>query len=233
LGLRISCVPDVCSAFFGTVLSEDPCAGLGYGFVASCSRLSQQGFELGEDLLDGIEVGRVFRQEDKAGADIADRLARRLSFVRAEVVENHDVARLQRRDEELFDIGAEALAIDGPVEQAGRFDAVIAERGQEGRGLPAAMRNLVDETLSLWRPAAQAGHIGLRPRFIDEHQAPGIDKPLIGSPAFAVAAYVRAILLARDKGLFLTVTPIRRKKRLIIEVSDLTSRSAKRRSQSA
>jgi hypothetical protein len=34
-----------------------------------------------------------------------------------------------------------------------------------------------------------------------------------------VAADVWAILLARDKGLFLTVTPIRRKKRLIIEVS--------------
>jgi hypothetical protein len=47
-----------------------------------------------------------------------------------------------------------------------------------------------------------------------------------------VAADVWAILLARDQGLFLTVTPIRRKKRLIIEVSALTVRSAKRRSQS-
>jgi hypothetical protein len=45
-----------------------------------------------------------------------------------------------------------------------------------------------------------------------------------------VAAYVPAILLARDKRLFLTVTPILRKKRLIIEVSALTPRSAKRRS---
>ena len=45
--------------------------------------------------------------------------------------------------------------------------------------------------------------------------------------------YVRAILLLRDEGLFLNVTPIRRKKRLIIEVSALTPRSDKRRSQSA
>jgi hypothetical protein len=115
----------------------------------------------------------------------------------------------------------EARAIDEPVEQAGRFDAVIAERGEESRGLPAAMWDLVDEALSPWRPAAQAGHIGLRPGFIDEDQPPGIDEPLIGSPSFAVATYVRAILLACDKGLFLTVTPIRRKKRLIIEVSVL------------
>jgi hypothetical protein len=36
-----------------------------------------------------------------------------------------------------------------------------------------------------------------------------------------VAADVWAILLARDEGLFLTVTPIRRKKRLIIEVGSV------------
>jgi hypothetical protein len=45
-----------------------------------------------------------------------------------------------------------------------------------------------------------------------------------------VATYVRAILLACDMGLSLTVTPIRQKKRLIIEVSALTPRSAERRS---
>jgi hypothetical protein len=48
-----------------------------------------------------------------------------------------------------------------------------------------------------------------------------------------VATYVRAILLACDMGLSLTVTPIRQKKRLIIEVSALTPRSAERRSHKA
>ena len=77
------------------------------------------------------------------------------------------------------------------------------------------------------------GHVGLRPGLVDEDQPSGVDEPLIGSPSFAVATDVRAILLARDEGLFLNVTPIRRKKRLIIEVSALTPRSDKRRSQSA
>jgi hypothetical protein len=214
-------------------VGEDFGAGVRDRFVASRSDLSQQGFELGEDLLDRIEIGRVFRQKDEASPDIADRSSHGLSLVGAEIVEDHDVARLQRRREELFDIGVEALAIDGPVEQAGRFDAVVAERGEESRSLPLALRDLVDEALSPWRPAAQAGHVGFRPGFIDEHQALGVDEPLIGSPSSAVAAYVRAILLARDKGLFLTVTPIRRKNRLIIEVSALTPRSVKRRSHSA
>jgi hypothetical protein len=48
-----------------------------------------------------------------------------------------------------------------------------------------------------------------------------------------MAADVPAILLVRDERLFLNVTPILRKKRLIIEVSALTPRSAERRSQRA
>ena len=44
--------------------------------------------------------------------------------------------------------------------------------------------------------------MGLDPEVFDEDQAPGIDAALIGSPSFAVATYVRAILLARDEDLF-------------------------------
>ena len=66
---------------------------------------------------------------------------------------------------------------------------------------------------------------------VDKDQPPGIDAALIGSPTRAMAAYARTILLARDEGLFLNVTPILRKKQLIIEVSALTPRSAERRSQ--
>ena len=233
LGLRVSGVFEVCGAFGGRILGEDFAAGLADGFVTSRPDLSEQGLELCEDLFDGVEVGGVFRQEHQAGSDISDRLAHRLSFVGSEIVEDDDVARLQSRHEELIDIGAETLAVDGSVKQAGRVDAVVAQGGEERRGLPLALRNLVDEALSLRRPAAKPCHVGLRPGLIDEDQTPGINAPLVGAPARAMAAYVRAILFTRDEGLFLTVTPILRKKRLIIEVSALTPRSADRRSHRA
>jgi hypothetical protein len=51
--------------------------------------------------------------------------------VGSEIVEDDDVARLERRHEELFDIGVEALAVDGPVEQAGRVDAVVSQGGED------------------------------------------------------------------------------------------------------
>src|SRR4029077_20479393 len=130
----------------------------------------------------------------EAGSDVPDHSPHGLSLVRSEVVEDHDIARFEGGREELFDIGVKALAIDGPVEQAGRIDAVVAQSGEESRGLPLALRDLVDEPLAPWRPAAQAAHIGLAPGFIDEDQPPRVDEPLVGSPSFAVAPYVRAIL---------------------------------------
>ena len=145
-------VPDVAAHSLGRYWARI-CATGCTRLVASRSCLSQQRFELGEDLLDRIEVRRVFRQEDEARPNIADRLSHRLSLVGVEIVEDHDVARLEGRDEELFDIGMEALAIDGPLEHAGRFDAVAAQRGEEGRGLPFALRDLIDEAFTARGPA--------------------------------------------------------------------------------
>ena len=97
MGLRIAGVPEVCGAFFGGILGENPSAGLGDSFVASRSDLSQQGFELGEDLFDRVEVGRVFWQKHEARADVSDRPSHDLSLVGAEVVQDHDVAWLMLR----------------------------------------------------------------------------------------------------------------------------------------
>jgi hypothetical protein len=86
------------------------------GVDRSCGSFAQQCFELGKDLLDRIEIGRLFGQEDEMGACRADRLPYRFAFMRSKIVEHDDIVRLQGRDEELLDISPEALAIDGAVE---------------------------------------------------------------------------------------------------------------------
>jgi hypothetical protein len=70
--------------------------------------------------------------------------------VGAEVVQDDDVAWLKGGREELFDIGAEAFAVDRPVEQAGRFDAVVAQRGEEGSGRREMMSSGIRD-LATWR----------------------------------------------------------------------------------
>jgi hypothetical protein len=161
-------------------------------------------------LRSGEYLGRNRRRAP--AAMIAFRTA--LPFVRSQIVEHDDVVALEGRDQELFDIGEKELAVDGTVEHAGRVDAVVAQRSQECCGLPVAMRHLGDEPASARRPAVKARHVGLGPGLVDEDETRRIDALLMASPAPAMALYVGTILLACDERLFLSVTPMRRKKRL-------------------
>src|ERR1700683_2497153 len=180
----------------------------------------------------GLRSGEYFgRNRRRAGG--LDRVSHGFAFVRSQIVEHDDVVALEGRDQELFDVGEKPLAVDGTVEHAGRVDAVVAQRSQECRRLPMAVRDLGDEPTSARRPTLEPGTVGLGSALFDEHQSRRIDALLMASPAPAMALYVRTILLARDKRLFLSVTPMRRKKRLIIAVSARTPRSASNRSQSA
>ena len=54
----------------------------------------------------------------------ADGLADSLAFMTAEIVQHDDIARLERAEKELFGIGAEALAVNRSVKDAGSLDPV-------------------------------------------------------------------------------------------------------------
>jgi hypothetical protein len=82
--------------------------------------------ELGEDLFDWVQAGRVFWQEEDPCCDRADQLADSFAFVTAEIVEDHDIARTKRRQENVFYIGAKAFAIDRPFDKPGRINAIVA-----------------------------------------------------------------------------------------------------------
>jgi hypothetical protein len=72
--------------------------------------------DLGEDLLDRVQVRRVFRQEEELGPGRANELAHGFGFVAAEIVHDDDVAGTKRGNEDLLDIGPEALIVDWAVE---------------------------------------------------------------------------------------------------------------------
>lgn len=59
--------------------------------------------------------------------------------MRSKIVENDNVAAFERRDQELLDIGEKPFAVDRAVKQAGRLDPVVAQRCEEGRGLPVTV----------------------------------------------------------------------------------------------
>ena len=148
--------------------------------------------DLGEGLLDGVEIGRVWRQEPDPCACGPDGVTDGCGFMAAQIVHDHDVAGLQGRQQLLLDIGAEAFTVDRTVEDAWRGEFVATQRPQEGQGSPMAMRGEATQAPSPWAPAAKRGHVGLDPRLIDEDQAP--DR---GDPATDLQRWRRRAMSAR------------------------------------
>src|SRR4029077_13491362 len=86
-------------------------------------------FQFGEDLFDGVEVGGIGRQEQKPGSASPDGAAHCLALVATEIIEDDDVARLQRWSQNLIDIGPEALAVDWTIENPRGLDTITPQGG--------------------------------------------------------------------------------------------------------
>ena len=172
------------------------------GFDGSLGGFAEQGLELGEDLLDGVEIGAVGGQEQEFRAGSADGLADSLALVATEIVHDDDVAWFERRYQNLLDIGEEAPPVDRSVDDARGIDAIDAERGKEGECPPAAMRHLGSEPSTPGAAAMPPRHVGLRPSLVDEDEPRGIKLALMGLPADPAARHVGPVLLARVHGFF-------------------------------
>ena len=146
------------------------------------------------------------------------------AFVRAEVVHDDDVARLQRRHQELLDVGHEALAVDRAVDDAGRGDAVVAQRGEEGHGAPVAVRHLGAQRRAAAMPAVGARHVGLGPGLVDEDEAGRIDASLVALPPARAAAPRQADPARWRRRFFLKLIPSRRRKRQSVSQATTTPR---------
>lgn len=164
--------------------------------------LTEPVLELCEGLLDGIEVRAVGRQEEAVSTGVTEGLADGFGFVAAEIVEDDDIAVLEGGDQEALDVGEELLAVDRPVEEAGRVDAAEPEGGDEGECSPAAMRGLADQPLAARPPAAERRHVGLGPGLVDEYQPPRVDAGLPGPPSRPAAGDVGPVLFTGERGFF-------------------------------
>lgn len=158
--------------------------------------------DLGEGLFDWIEVGRVWRQVPEPGASGLDHLPDSFRLVASKIVENDDVALTQGWQEKVLDIGAEAFAVDRPVEDAGCRELVVAERTEEREGTPVTVRREAAQAGPFGAPAPQRGHVGLDPGLIDEDEPTRIEPGLPGSPALAPTRDVGAGLFEGEQCFF-------------------------------
>ena len=147
----------------------------------------------------GLKSGE---QEEQLGAGAEDQLANRLALLAAEVIHDDNVAGAEGGHQELFDVSTEAGAVDRPVDDAGGGDPVAAQSRQKGQCPPAAVRQLSDQAAATWRAPVAAGHIGLSPGFVDEHQPLGVKPALVFLPLGPPTGDVGAVLFTGVQAFF-------------------------------
>ena len=130
----------------------------------------------------------IGRQVEEAGASRFDRLAHAVNLVGAEIVDNDDVVLAQGRRQHLFDVGAKDPAVHRAIDDEGGGDPVAAQRRNEGRGFPMAVRHRSLQPLTARASAAGPRHVGGGPRLVDEHQLAGVQARLPRRQASRAAA---------------------------------------------
>src|SRR5262249_29148814 len=149
----------------------------------------------------GVEVWRIARQAEQPGAARLDGRAHACDLVRAEIVQDHDVAGPQRRCEHLLDIGAEPFAVDRSIDDEGSSEPIAAQAGNESHRLPMTVGDGADEALASRTAAIAAYHVGGDPGLVDEDETSWVQSPLAVAPSRAGRRHVRPVLLGGTKRL--------------------------------
>lgn len=160
----------------------------------SGAEAANQLLEFGEDIFDRVQVGRVRRQVNQFGPDGFDRGCRCGGPMAPQIVEHHEIARLQTRREDLFAEAGKAESVDWTVENHRGPRPIEADGMHQRVGLPVTAGNRVDQPLAPGGPASKPGHVRLQACFIDEHEPLGIDVVLAALPIRAPLGDVGAVL---------------------------------------
>jgi hypothetical protein len=175
------------------------------GFGGALGGAPETSLEFCEGVFDRLEVRGVFGQVEQAGTGGFDGLSDFVALMRAEIVENDDVASLEGWTQDLLDIGQEPGPVDRPIQHHGRRHLMMAQSSKESGGLPARKRDLVDQPLAARAAAVQAGHVVLGPRLVDEHQLFSWQLRLLATPCRSSFGDVRPILLGGAQAFFISL----------------------------
>jgi hypothetical protein len=200
-------VSEVVEALGGGEVVDGDADGVPEAIDRSPGHLAQAVFDRGEGRFDGVEVGAIGGQESSFGAGGFDGLADAGDLVRVEIVHDDEVSGQKRGRQDLLDVGAKLLAVDRPVEPARRGEAVMAQGGDEGRGLPVAERGVRDRTLAFLAAAVTGCHVGRGPGLVDEHKPARIKALLPFAPGGAGGGDVRPLVFGGAQSFFSMSAP--------------------------
>jgi rubrerythrin len=89
-----------------------------------------------------------------------DRFTNPRHLVGAEIVQHDDVAWLEGRHQDLFDIGEEGIAVHRTVDDAWCSKSCGVQARNKGGGFPVSVRDFADQPFAAWSSTAQPRHFG-------------------------------------------------------------------------
>jgi hypothetical protein len=119
-----------------------------------------------------------------------------------EVVEHHDIAWSQGRDQHLFDVGEEARTIDRPIEDGGGTEALETQRGDHGVRFPVTAGRVVREPETARAPTIAPEEIRGHAALIEKDVLPHVAERLPLAPVASLSGDVGTALFVGVYGFF-------------------------------
>jgi len=126
--------------------------------------------EFGECHFDWIKIGAVWRQEQEPSAAFFEDGFGFVAFMAGQVVEDHNVAWLERWRELGLDIDLEDVAVHRAVNDPRRGQSIMPQGRDKSLGAPVTERGFHFQPRTASCAATQAGHFGRGSSLIDKHQ---------------------------------------------------------------
>ena len=193
---------DVVGAFVGHEEAQRCCHQRAHLIERAGTRSAEERLQFGEGQFDRIEVGTVGWQKSQQCAGLLNRSAYLRLLVGGEIVQHHDIAWAQRRDEDLLDVRAERHVVDRAIEDGGRRHFRGAQRRHHRVRLPMAARRVIGNARPAKTARVAAQQIGRHARFVHEDVLARLVERLRLAPLPARRGDIRSTLFVGVDGFF-------------------------------
>ena len=125
----------------------------------------------------GLRSG-LWWQVEQPGLPAFDGLLNAGDLVAGQIVHDDNIARPQRRGEDLFDISPEDVTVHGAIEAIRGGDAGGAQTGDKSGGFPVTVGHRGQQAQTSGASARAPGHVGCCRGLVEEHQALRVESGL-------------------------------------------------------
>jgi hypothetical protein len=161
------------------------------------ARGAHERFEFGETQFDRIEIRTVRGQIPQRCAGGFDQRLDAVDVMRGEVVGDDDVARRERGDQDLLDVGEKTVAVHRAIDHAWCGQAGETQAGDKGARLPARERRMIADALAARATAVPPQEIRRDAGFIEKDEVRRVPRRRRGLPLLPRRGDVRPIVFGR------------------------------------